>query len=254
MLKNIEEGGVNALVNGRHWLHERFVLQSTASVVTRRDHAVPSTQRGLEEPLFVDTETGEWSGGSPFNSKTDNVTLSLGLKGTWILGNHTLKCGVHYSHLDTDFRVRNDVIWRYADDEYYRLMNMEDGTVGSREPSAFLQDSWRLWDRLRLNAGVRWDGQYIINSEGDIGARFLDQWQPRVGFTYQLGERGVHQFFGSFGRFYQNVSLAAPALYMISNGDYRVVYYDHDPRVDPTVTDTLTWDDLQSLEETEGLE
>ncbi|MEJ2721115.1 MAG: TonB-dependent receptor, partial [bacterium] len=254
MLKDTKSGGVNGAVNGRHWLSERFVLQSTASVVTRKDEFVPSTARGLEEPLFVDTETGLWSGGSPFDSETDNTTFSAGLKGTWILGNHTVKGGAHYTHLDTDFKVRNDVIWRYSDVEYYHFMNMEDGTVSSQEPSAFLQDSWRLRDRLRLNFGVRWDGQYIINSEGDVGQRFLDQWQPRLGFTYQLGERGAHQIFGSFGRFYQNVSMAAPALYMISNGYYRLAYYDHDPRVDPTVTEWLVYEDLQAIEESKGLE
>jgi hypothetical protein len=257
MLKDTKAGGISGLVNGRHWLHDRFLLQSTASVVVREDEFVPNTKRGLTEPLYTDLETGVWSGGSPFDSEIKNVTFNLGLKGTWILSNHTLKAGLHYSDLETDFKVRNDVITRYADNLYDHFTHFIDVTVGSREPSAFLQDSWRLWDILRLNLGVRWDGQYIINSEGDVGQRFLDQWQPRLGFTYQVGARGTHQLFGSFGRFYQNVSMAAPALNFISSGYYRVFVYDHDPRTDPELGegDSILIDyNYQALEETEGLE
>jgi hypothetical protein len=93
-----------------------------------------------------------------------------------------------------------------------------------------------------------------MNSESDIGQRFLDQWQPRLGFTYQLGKRGAHQVFGSYGRFYQNVSMAAPALYFISSGYYRVYFFDQDPRIDPDAGEAIVDQTFEAVEEQDGLE
>jgi hypothetical protein len=53
----------------------------------------------------------------------------------------------------------NRFLIRFSDSDFQYFDYSAKGTVGIRVPSAFLQDAWRLMDRLRLNAGVRWAGE-----------------------------------------------------------------------------------------------
>jgi hypothetical protein len=91
---------------------------------------------------------------------------------------------------------------------------------------------------LTLNLGLRWDGQYLV-ANGATVQSFTDQWQPRLGAIYQLGSKGRHKVFGSFGRFYEQLTLNMAILYY--NADVRVtqLHFDHDPRLDPTGGDTV---------------
>jgi hypothetical protein len=107
------------------------------------------------------------------------------------------------------------------------------GEGSNTVPSVYLQDSWRVTDPLRLNLGVRWDGQ-ILENGGNTIYEILDQWQPRFGFTYQLGRPGTQQIFGSAGRFYQEVSLNLTISGFSSENIWRDSFYDHDPRQDPS--------------------
>ena len=108
------------------------------------------------------------------------------------------------------------------------------GTLKSRLVSAYLQDSWRVGESLRINLGLRWDGQNIIGSDGKVAQTFYDQWQPRLGFTFQPSNSGNNQLFGSVGRFYQDLALTAPSQLYIAGSVFRITDYDHDPRLDPS--------------------
>ncbi|NIM20214.1 MAG: hypothetical protein GTO51_08285 [Candidatus Latescibacteria bacterium] len=260
LLREIRRGGVNTRLKGRHWLHDNFLLQSTISAVWRKDSTLPLTERGGREGLFIDTETGIWSGGSAYDQETESLVATLGVQGTLIWDDNIFKIGFEYREVKVDYNDHADFVIRFPDPvagELYRTQTMSsDGTIRNRIPSAFVQESQRMGDGPHLNLGLRWDGQYIF-SEGDVAQRFTGQWQPRAGFTYRVGERGRHQLFGSYGRFYQELSMAAPALYFMPGAAYRVIIYDHDPRVDPVIGpgDTLLEDYVGgAFPETEGLE
>lgn len=97
----------------------------------------------------------------------------------------------------------------------------------------FIQDDWDVTDRLTLNLGVRWDYEdnptytdfvtpanlvttlenwpniqdtdynyrdYI--STGNNRDNFDGAWAPRVGFSYVMGQEGLHTLFGGYGRSY----------------------------------------------------
>ena len=64
---------------------------------------------------------------------------------------------------------------------------------------AWVQDDWRISDRLTLNLGVRWDLSVNASANDIAVAPFLEagrpndtnNYQPRVGFAYQLNDRTV---------------------------------------------------------------
>jgi hypothetical protein len=95
-----------------------------------------------------------------------------------------------------------------------------------------------LNDRLRLNLGIRWEGQYFTSAAGKSAQSFTDQWQPRIGAIYQLGTAGSHKVFGSYGRFYEQIPLNLSFWYYNDASRNVQLQFDHDPRVDPTGGDT----------------
>lgn len=97
----------------------------------------------------------------------------------------------------------------------------------------YIQDDWEVNDKLTLNLGLRWDYEkspsyldYRVNddlaaalrgwtniqntdydiesfiSSGDNRKAFKGAWQPRVGFSYDLGADQRHVVFGGAGRAY----------------------------------------------------
>jgi len=50
-------------------------------------------------------------------------------------------------------------------------------TVHNRIPSLFAQDSWLVNEKLRVNVGLRWDGQFLVGSDGNVHQKILDQVQ-----------------------------------------------------------------------------
>ena len=97
----------------------------------------------------------------------------------------------------------------------------------------YIQDDWEVNDRLTLNLGLRWDYEkspsyldYRVNDDlaaalrgwtniqntdydiedyigsGNNRKAFKGAWQPRVGFSYDLGADQRHVIFGGAGRAY----------------------------------------------------
>jgi hypothetical protein len=106
--------------------------------------------------------------------------------------------------------------------------------VANRLPSTFIQDSWRIGDRLRINAGLRWDGQFLVATDGSVAQTITDQWQPRIGFAYMPGSIGSQKVSASYGRFYQDLATSVLGNYYVGGIIWRTRYYEHDPRVDPS--------------------
>jgi hypothetical protein len=240
-LVRVRSGGFGAMLEGRHLVSDNFFIKSSISWLRRDDESLPDTERGNELNFVVDS-TGVESGG--VFETADNVSLvaTAGLSCTWLRGDHEIKLGVEYkdTRLKAD-QTKNRLIG-YAPDDYFLIdIAFLGGEVGNRIPSAFLQDSWKVTDRLYVNAGVRWDGQFLVSSEGKVAQKILDQWQPRAGIAYQLGRPGTQKIFASFGRYYQELMTSGPMWYYNKGQHFLLVGYDHDPRFDPAGGDTLAY-------------
>jgi hypothetical protein len=74
-----------------------------------------------------------------------------------------------------------------------------------------------------------------------VAQAISDQWQPRLGITIQPGEIGRQKVYASYGRFYQEFSSAVPATYYVDGIISRAIIYEHDPRIDPSGGEVLSW-------------
>lgn len=238
-LERIRRGGVNLALKATHMAGERFFLESSFSWITRREQNLPATERGRDERSFVDLETNTVSGGSGGWMDDLSTQATFSLKGTWLLDRHTIKGGLEYRYnaLDNDWTW--SFLFRYSDDYFEDFFAHSEGALRARIPSLYIQDSWAVTRRLRLNYGLRWDGQDLVATDGRVSQRISDQFQPRFGVLYQPGELGTQRIVASFGRFYEDLMLYGMTFYGTDIGSWGFTSYDHDPRVDPSGGESL---------------
>ncbi len=141
----------------------------------------------------------------------------------------------------------------------------------------YFQDDWSATERLTINAGLRWDYEesdaYLdyqtpdavvtalrnwtnldnsnINvddyiSTGSNRNTFKDAWQPRLGFSYDIGTDNNLVLFGGAGRafdrnLFDNLQLEATKATFPT---YRVNFDSEDPQnnCDPAASNCVTWD------------
>ncbi len=247
------DGSVNALAGITQALGGDGLLEATVSRLWREVSTQPRTPGG-GELQFRDFSTFTMSGGL-YATVVDRMYRTAARLGTtWELGPHTLKAGGEYSVNEYEGSWELENVVKYSDESWQYWELAGDGTVevSSRVPAVYLQDSWLVSSRVRLNAGLRWENQYLVGSDGAVAQRVLNQWQPRLGFVVQPGELGSQRIFGSFGRYYQDLPLMVAATTYNDDLNWRIWAFDHDPREDPS-GGTVIFETGGIAEETEGL-
>jgi hypothetical protein len=71
----------------------------------------------------------------------------------------------------------------------------------------FVQDSWSILDKVTVNVGVRWDGQYLYDKDGILGIKLTDGWSPRIGIVWDPTQQGRAKLFANYGRYYEDIPL-----------------------------------------------
>jgi carboxypeptidase family protein len=84
----------------------------------------------------------------------------------------------------------------------------------------FVQDSWRVTDRLTVNVGLRTENERVPSFSDDpripstaIHFGFGDKLAPRLGFALDLAGDGKTKAYGSWGVFYDIMKLSLPFSY-----------------------------------------
>jgi hypothetical protein len=229
-------GGVNVSLRGRSLLSPRLLLEASLGHSWRNEDVQGATERGRTEPYFQDFTTGTLSGGYGYSEDIDVARTSGRLVGTVFLGRHTAKVGVAYEENRLDIAadyLDRGIILRFEPDYYFVFEGDNNSRVRNRVPTVYVQDSWLVTDRLTLNLGLRWDGQYLIGTGDSVAQSITDQWQPRLAFVFQPGELGSQRIFGSAGRYYMQMPLFYSVL-MHTDRDDCSAESAEDPR-DPTV-------------------
>ncbi len=234
--------GTNPSLNGSYVARDNILLEASISKITRNEYHEPFTNRGKNEILFSNTQTGVWSGGSTGSWSFLNDGIDAKLTGTFLSGSHKIKAGIGYR----DNGPRTDVDVRYYqypspynDTLYFQLINRVIGTTHNRIPSAFVQDSWQITSSITLKAGLRWDGQFLIATNGKVAQKITDQFQPRVGFVFLPGDGETQKISGSFGRFFQEINTIVSAGYHSDEGYHYEVNYYGDPRSGTALAETV---------------
>ncbi len=177
---------------------------------------------------------------------------------TWIWGGHQVKVGglfedVEYSQVNqrtgptftgpdgrrTATGAQVSIVPDVNFGQIFRVTraNFNSARVTTQEYwSAFAQDSWRVNDRLTVNAGLRYEQQTLVGTfdtlttlTGESLSNFplKNNWAPRIGVVYDVVGSGKSKLFGSYGRYYARIpnDLAARAL-SGDEGASRIDYFD----------------------------
>jgi len=140
-------------------------------------------------------------------------------------GHHVIKAGVdvelmRYDNLrafsggigyreatnGNSFTVLNEYGFIRGADTPFHLDNLHAKTQ-SITAGGFVQDSWSIMDKVTLNAGLRYDAQFMYNNVGARSLSLPNQWSPRAGLIYDPTQNGRSKLFVNYARFYENVPL-----------------------------------------------
>jgi hypothetical protein len=233
---NIGYGGINLSLNGTYTVGRDILIEGSIARVNRHDTGDPARS---DEPYFVDNVLNQWSGGPPSRWDSFRYATMGRLAATLNMGTHSIKMGFEYKVNGTDNRYANNSIVKYNDTTYNEYVSKGYETVHDNIPSVFVQDLWQITRSLSVHAGIRWDGQDIIGSNGRLTQRVIVPLQPRVGFTYVPDDERTQKIFGSFGRYSQEFALFQ-SVNLFSDQGYSYAYqYNHDPRVSRSGAVTL---------------
>jgi hypothetical protein len=216
-LQKLESGGITASLRGTANIGTAGFVEAAVTHSTFRDDLVPATERG-SEGIVADFIDGTVEGGLFFVMKNNQRRDALSLRGTATRGRHNATLGVEYEiNRDINFFDNPGIgfVERRDSAVYVVSDQLTDGSARSRVYTAYLQDSWRITDRFTLNPGLRWSSQSLSGTSDRTAQRFANEWQPRVGFNWQLGRSRNGRVFGSYGRYYQQQPLNLSTLYYI---------------------------------------
>lgn len=236
VLTSAHEGGINASARWSMRLGRRVRVEAAAGHHSRREDAEGATDLGRSEPSFIDRTnlpTILLSGGNGTNQRIRSARSSV--KGAIAVDApaHRLKLGFEgqLNRLDVWNDENPGQVARLGEGLYRSSIFIQDFQVSNRVLSLYVQDGWRVSDRLHLNVGLRWDGQWLLDQNGQVGQSLLDQFQPRLGFVYQPGAPGRSKIFAHAGRYYQQLALLWSTI-GLAGFDQRQVFSSSDPRVD----------------------
>ena len=171
------------------------------------------------------------------------------------LGHHVIKAGVdgslsYYEHLKTygggawyfDFGpggVAPGNSLGVQEARRFGVLSDIDTTAGNGILTAksksviiggFVQDSWSILDKVTLNVGLRWDGQYLYDKDGLLAMKLGNEWSPRIGFVWDPTQQGRSKIFANYGRYYEAIPLDI-ADRALSGESLVIANHDCDPRV-----------------------
>ena len=212
ILGQLRQGGTTAALSVTHNARQGLDLHARLQRATWQNR---NAGRFGGDVLVVNPISGLWSGGYGITIDETMRRTSGAFDATLDRLDHVFKAGVEIQEnvLDEFFAYGTPSGtggYRFAPepDTYTLITGGMVGRVNVRSATGFLQDSWTVRSGLRVNAGLRWDGQYFVNAADETVQRITNGWQPRFGAVFDPAGKGEEKWFASAGRFYQQIGLA----------------------------------------------
>ena len=216
-IRKVETGGATASLRATANVGPATVVEAAFTHSRFRDNILAATERGSES-LVADFIDGTVAGGLIVITRNDQRRDAMTLRGTAGLGRHSATVGVEYEmNVDNTFFENPGIgfVGRINPDGYFVNDQLIDGEARNRVVSAYVQDSWRVTHNFTFNPGLRWSSQSLIGNSGRTAQEFSGEWQPRLGFNWQIGKSRNQRLFGSYGRYYQQQPLSLATGYYI---------------------------------------
>ena len=229
-----EYGGHNQTVRYDGVLGGRWLLEASFGRALNRITEVPSVDEwNVTDRTVVPNIISGGIGLFEQGNRSENMQYSA--KGTNILDRHQIRYGVLVEDVKYDQlsnrtgptftlvtgqqTATGATIQILSDPTFGRIyrvtranLNLERNTK-QLYTSAFVQDTWRVTDRLTILPGLRYEQQDLQGTLVD-SFKLDNNWAPRVGVTWDPTGTGRTKIFGNYGIFYYRVpnDLAARAL------------------------------------------
>ncbi len=108
----------------------------------------------------------------------------------------------------------------------YQLKYFDTTSMSNEQNAFYLEDKWQIADNFLLSLGLRAD---TYKNYSDTGQMFVDsgtQWQPRVGFAWDVNGDSTFKVFGNAGRYFLNMPNAV-AIRGVGASTYTREYYTY---------------------------
>jgi hypothetical protein len=193
---------------------------ATLSVLFGKAHFQDPVVYGNNSPLpFISNPFG--LSGITLNNQTNttwtspkatNATRGLRIDFDYKLGAHDLAVGID----NINYKASNqgpdqhnpsnpslDYYWRFYPGNIVRKRSIGWATsMSTAQKAYYLQDDWQVTSNLLLNIGVRNDH---FTNYNDVGIAFVDeknQWEPRIGASWDVNGDSSFKIYGNVGRYY----------------------------------------------------
>ncbi len=253
----LEYGGHNQTVRYDGVVSPNFLVEASYGRAWNQIAETPSVNewRVTNTTVVPQVITGGIGG---YEAGNKSVNQQYVAKATYLFGGHQIKGGflfedVEYSQVNqrtgptflaADGRqtATGASISIIADPTFGRIYrvtraNFNSARLTTQEYlSFFVQDSWKVNDRLTINPGVRYEEQTLVGTFEELhtldGQTLNDfalsgNWAARVGAVYDVLGNGRSRLYGNYGRFFARIpnDLAARAL-SADDGFTRGDYFD----------------------------
>ena len=176
--------------------------------------------QGMDVSQHYDALTGQYSGNYGYWGKsasshyTGSVSVSHHAE-DFIKGSHDFKVGVEFlkgfdnaaAGYPGGFNY-SDNYYSYYDYQYhtYAYTYGYDLKSNGWRVSGFVQDSWKISDRLTINPGLRWSTQrgYLPNKQDAAFFKPKSSWEGRLGLTFDIFGDHTTALKAHYGRFHES--------------------------------------------------
>jgi hypothetical protein len=232
---NIENGVWNAQIKNT-LASSSYLSETTASYSDYRWNPRPSNPSLIGQNYEQVLQIGGGSNHQDFNQKRFTVREDFSLLNLKGLGDHVVKSGAYVNVNNYDVKKYQDdnPIFDYSSSispdfsfPYQAFFGFGNPSIAAHnnQYGVYVQDDWTVNPRLTVNVGIRWDYETeqlnnnyvtpaIVRNEltgkvpdgyftdGSQRPNYTHEFQPRVGFSYDLSGKGTTVVFGGYGRYF----------------------------------------------------